>query len=332
MTNGLVDATLTSNPYPIKGWIIYGQNVLESIPQQQKTLAAMEQLDFIAVVDVLPMEQINYADLVLPEATYLERYDLPHIVTSAKQPFLALRQPAVEPLYESKPGWWIAKQMARRLGLEAYFPWENPEQHLQALIAPEGINADTLRTRGAVGFAGRPYIEDRLPEDGPLFPTTSGRIELYSSTLKAAGFDPLPRYTPATDPPVGYFRLLYGRTPVHSFARTQNNALLDSFTAENELWINTLAARDLGLHNAQRVVLENQDGITSLPIVLRVTEGIRRDCVYLVHGFGQRSKKLRRAYGRGASDTELMTRVQVDPIMGGTGMRVNFVRVLRREG
>jgi len=77
------------------------------------------------------------------------------------------------------------------------------------------------------------------------------------------------------------------------------------------------------------VVLENQDGVRSLPIKLHVTEGIRHDCVFMVHGFGHRSKKLRRAYARGASDTGLMTRVQVDPIMGGTGMRVNFVRVLK---
>jgi len=332
VTNGLVDATLTAKPYPIKGWVVYGQNVLESIPQRQKTLQAIEQLDFIAVVDVMPMEQINYADLVLPEATYLERYDLPHIVAGAKRPFLALRQPAVEPLHESKPGWWIAREMARRLGLEAYFPWKTPEEHLQALIEPMGVNADLLRTRGAVSFEGRPYIEERLPEDGPLFPTPSGKIELYSSSLKEAGFDPLPRYTPVANPPIGYFRLLDGRTPLHSFARTQNNALLNSLTAENELWINARAARDLGLRDSQRVVLENQDGVKSLPIRLRVTEGIRRDCVYMVHGFGHGSKQLRRAYGRGASDTGLMTRVQVDPIMGGTGMRVNFVRVLRGEG
>jgi len=332
VTNGLVDATLTGKPYPIKGWIIYGQNVLESIPQRQKTLAAMEQLDFIAVVDVMPMEQVNYADLVLPEATYLERYDWPHVVPSAKRPFLALRQPAVEPLHESQPGWWIAREMARRLGLEAYFPWKTPEQHLQTLTEPMGVNADVLRTRGAVTFAGRPYIEDRLPEDGPLFPTASGKIELYSSSLKEAGFDPLPRYTPVANPPIGYFRLLDGRTPLHSFARTQNNALLDSLAAENELWINVKAAHDLGLRDSQRVVLENQDGVGSLPIKVRVTEGIRRDCVYMAHGFGHQSKSLRRAYGRGASDTGLMTRVQVDPIMGGTGMRVNFVRVLRGEG
>ncbi len=173
----------------------------------------------------------------------------------------------------------------------------------------------------------------------PLFPTPSGKIELYSSLLKqlstgrpAPGFDPLPQYTPVTNPPIGHFRLLYGRSPVHSFARTQNNALLNSLEAENELWINAREARDLGLRDAQRVVLVNEDGVKSLPLKLFATEGIRRDCVYMAHGFGSGAKGLRRAYGRGASDNALMSRVQVDPIMGGTGMRVTFVRVLRAEG
>ena len=44
--------------------------------------------------------------------------------------------------------------------------------------------------------------------------------------------------------------------------------------------------------------------------------------------FGNLSRSLRRAYQKGASDADLMTRVKIDPIMGGTGMRVNFVRVL----
>ncbi len=332
VTNGLVEATLTAKPYPIKAWVIYGQNVLESIPERQKTLRAIEQLDFVAVVDVMPVEQIKYADLVLPEATYLERYDFPHVVASSKRPFVAVRQPVVEPLYESKPGWWIAKEMARRLGLDAYFPWKAPQQHLENLIGPTGINQGTLRARGVVAFAGRPYLEDRLPDDGPLFPTASGKIELYSTSLKQAGFDPLPQYTSIADPPLGQFRLLDGRSPVHSFARTQNNALLHSLDSENEVWINATAARNLGLRDAQRVILENQDGARSLPVRLHVTEGIRRDCAYMAHGFGQQGEGMRRAYRRGASDTGLMTRVQVDPIMGATGMRVNFVRILKVEG
>ena len=63
----------------------------------------------------------------------------------------------------------------------------------------------------------------------------------------------------------------------------------------------------------------------------KVTQRIRGDCVYLVHGWGQTARRLGYAYGRGASDAELVTRYAVDPIMGGTGMSVNFVRLERAE-
>ena len=328
VTNGLVDATVAGKPYPIKAWVVYGQNVLESIPRRENTLDAINQLEFLVVVDLLPMEQVNYADLVLPEATYLERYDMPHIAESAKKPFIALRQPVVEPLYESKPGWWIARGMARRLDLEAYFPWQSPEEHLHKLLEPLNVNESELQATGAVAFEGRPYIEDRRAEDGALFATESGKIQLYSTVLKQLGFDPLPRYVPAEDPPLGYFRLIYGRAPVHSFGRTQNNAILDGLMPENEAWISVQAAKNLGVADGQKVVLENHDGVKGLPIKLRVTAGIRTDCLYMVHGFGNLSRSLRRAYQKGASDADLMTRVKIDPIMGGTGMRVNFVRVV----
>ncbi len=49
----------------------------------------------------------------------------------------------------------------------------------------------------------------------------------------------------------------------------------------------------------------------------------------MVHGFGHSAKGLRFARGRGASDSELTTRYKNDPIMGATGMNVNFVRIER---
>jgi thiosulfate reductase / polysulfide reductase chain A len=326
VTNGLVDATVTGDPYPIKAWIVYGQNVLESIPQRQRTLEAIGKLDLMVVVDVLPVEQINYADLVLPEATYLERYDPPTVVTTAKEPFVAIRQPVCEPLYESKPGWWIAKHLASRLGLADWFPWQTPADHLSAIIEPMGLNPLELRSRGAVAFPGRPYLEDRTADDDPVFPTTSGKIELFSKELAGLGADPIPRYQPVEEPPAGYFRLIYGRAPVHSFARSQNNEALHALMAENTVWMSSTSARAVGISTGDRVVLENTDGVKSLPVMVTVTEGIRSDCVYLVHGFGQGGTSLRLASGKGASDTGLMTRVKVDPLMGGTGMRVNFVR------
>ena len=47
------------------------------------------------------------------------------------------------------------------------------------------------------------------------------------------------------------------------------------------------------------VTLENQDGIRSDPIHVRVTERIRDDCAYMVHGFGAVAPKIKKAYRRG---------------------------------
>jgi len=95
---------------------------------------------------------------------------------------------------------------------------------------------------------------------------------------------------------------------------------------ENTVWINPKVAREWGIKNDQYLWLVNQDGIRSdFPIKARVTERIRWDSVYIVHGFGHADKRLTRCYGKGASDAKMITRVHVDPVMGGTGMRGNFV-------
>jgi thiosulfate reductase/polysulfide reductase chain A len=51
----------------------------------------------------------------------------------------------------------------------------------------------------------------------------------------------------------------------------------------------------------------------------------------MVHGYGQTNAKLKNAYGKGASDTELITNVKLDPTMGGTGMRGNFVTFIKEN-
>jgi thiosulfate reductase/polysulfide reductase chain A len=162
--------------------------------------------------------------------------------------------------------------------------------------------------------------------------TDSGKIELRSEQLAKLGFDPIPQFYPPEEGPPGTFRLLSGRAPTHTFGRTVNNRLLCEPYPENEVWVNADAARalpgfDAPLATGDRVVLVNQDGARSGPVKVKVTERIRGDCVFLVHGFGQTARKLRTAFGRGASDAELVTRYKVDPIMGGTGMNVNFVRL-----
>ncbi len=71
--------------------------------------------------------------MVLPEATYLERYDELN-VEWFREPFVALRQPVVPPPADQKPNWWIARELALKLGLAAYYPWKTVEEYLDTRL------------------------------------------------------------------------------------------------------------------------------------------------------------------------------------------------------
>jgi thiosulfate reductase/polysulfide reductase chain A len=322
LTTGIREATITGKPYPIKGWFVYASNLIHALPNEAETIRAIQALDLLVVVDVIGSEIAGWADVVLPEAAYLERYDELNVETF-RDPFVALRQPVVEAPADQKPNWWIARRLALKLGLGAYYPWQDIEEYLDHRLRAANLSLADLKQKGIVRGAPQPiYFEDGVE---PSFPTPSGKIEFYSTQLQQAGFDPVPKYRRPADPPPGAFRLLFGRAPVHSFGRTQTNPVLHEMMPENEVWVNANVARRYGLRTGDRVRLKNQDGVLSLPVPVRATQAIRGDCVYLVHGFGHTSKMLRRARGRGASDAQLVTRYEVDPLMGGTGMNVNFV-------
>lgn len=321
----LVEPMITGRPYPIKGLVSYAVNLFHTLPVRERTAEALRALDFHVAVDILPQEHTRWADVVLPECTYLERYDdlitVPH-----KTPFIALRQPVVEPMHDSRPGWWIARELGIRLGLEQYYPWKTIEEYLEQRLNSVGLTLEEMKKQGVSVQKGRPYLEDWEGKGSP-FRTESKKIQIYCKELAEAGIDPLPRYEPTPEPPEGFFRLLYGRAPMHTFGRTQNNPVLTRLMRENEVWLNRAVAAAMRMTDGQRVMLVNQDGAKSGPVRVRVTARIRKDCVYLVHGFGHNAPGLRRAHGRGASDTALQTRYALDPISGGAGLRVNFVRL-----
>jgi len=322
LSTGIRDATISGKPYPVKGWIVYASNLIHALPNEAETIRAIQSLDLLVAVDVIGSEIAGWADVVLPEATYLERHDEMN-VEWFREPFVALRQPVVASPGDQRPGWWIARELALKLGLGAYYPWKTIEEYLEHRLTAAGLSFAALREKGILRGSPTPvFFEEGLE---PFFPTPTGKIEFYSPQLASAGFDPVPKYKrPAAGSP-GSFRLLFGRAPVHSFSRTQTNPILAQAMDENEVWVNANAAARQGLATGDRVRLRNQDGVLSDPIKVRATQAIRADCVYMVHGFGHTSKMLRRALGRGASDAGLITRYETDPLMGGTGMNVNFV-------
>ncbi len=327
VSNGLCDATIpgTDRACNYRGWIVNGTNLLAAIPDQQKTLDAIQSLELLVVIDTMPVELTGYADVILPECTYLERYDMLRN-SNHRLPNLALRMPAAEPKYNSKPGYWIARELAIKMGLEAWFPFKNIEDLLDWQLKEVGLSLEEMKRIGVKNF---PRETDNLyftKDEEVTFNTTTGKIELYSTDMETEGFPPMPVYTAHEEPPEGYYRLNYGRAPMHTFSRTANNPNLTDLMDENVLWVNPKVSKLWGLEHGQYVKLKNQDGVIStFAIKVRVTERIRWDSVYMVHGFGHNNKKLSRAYGRGVNDTELITKVHIDPVMGGTGMRGNFV-------
>ncbi|MEJ2668047.1 MAG: molybdopterin-dependent oxidoreductase [Deinococcales bacterium] len=323
----LIPAMISGEPYRVAGLVAYGTNLFHSIPDVARTKQALQKLDLYVAIDVLPMDHVMWADVILPEATYLERYDdLAEV--SGKRPFIELRQPAVEPLWDTKPGWWIARELGLRLGLDAYFDWPDIEAYLDTRLRTIGSSLAKAKPQGTIVQGGRPYLTDWEARHLNPFATPSGKIELYSQTFADAGFAPLPVYEPPEEPPAGSYRLLYGRSPVHSFAKTQNNWLLMEMHGDNAVWLNRSEARRLGLSSGDYVWLENEQGVREGPVAVFATERLRDDCVYVVHGFGHRAPDMRIANGRGVSDVALMSRYRLDPISGGAGMHVTFVKLI----
>ena len=332
VTQVLRDATITGKPYPIKAWFVAGTNLMKALPNQEKTQQAIDNLDFMVAVDIFPSETVMMADVILPECTYLERHDGLYKIKT-REAGVAIRQPAVEPMYETKPAWWIGSEICKKLGLNEYAVKGNGmdawEGRMRRQAKAWGIDYDELsKHTGYVSISGskKPYI---TADNQPVFNTFSEKIELYSEDLDEQGFDPVPQYEPVEQPPKDMFRLIYGRSPVHTFSRTVNTQWLWELQKENEVWLNKKEAQRLGVKNGQYVRLENQDAVRSNKIKVKVTERIRHDCVYMVHGFGHNAPRLKRADGSGADDQKLITRYIEDPITGGTGMRVNFVKIIK---
>ena len=179
---------------------------------------------------------------------------------------------------------------------------------------------------------GKPTDLYRKPGQKLKFKTPSGKIELASSKIKEAGFDAVPKYVPQDEAPNGYYRILTGRKPMLTFGRTANNRFLgDLPTAkENEVWVNPEVAAQHKLEHGEYVHLKNQAGVVSeFPIKVKVTERIRTDAVYMVHGFGHYFKKLNHAYAKGASHNELISKSDIDTIIGAVGFQNNFVTFIK---
>ena len=324
-TDLIRDAAITGKPYPIKGCVIWGQNPIQTIPNQEKTIKMLEQMDFVMCVDVMPTDITMFADILLPDCSYLERYDLIKTGTQwnmAEEPqqFIAPRMPLVAPGFERKDSVYITNEIAKRMGYGDKVPIQTQEEGVNKALAGVQLSVDAIKAEDGIHIqpGKNPYRDMELT------------VKFHNEEMEEHGYPGIPTYIPVERPPEGYFRLLYGRSPLHTFNRTQNNAWLMAENSANPVWLNDKQAAKLGLKEGDTVTLTNQDGVTSrTTTTVKVTPGIRQDCVYMYHGFGSMNPELTLGHDKGIDDQSLITKLAVDPESGAHGMRNNFVKLVK---
>jgi thiosulfate reductase/polysulfide reductase chain A len=166
-------------------------------------------------------------------------------------------------------------------------------------------------------------------ENGLVFKTASGKIEMRSAQLDEAELESVQAFEPPGPLADDEFRLVFGRIAVHTHAQTANNPLLHELSATNPLWIHPDRAAKLGIADGDEVEI-GRAGFSGT-VRARVTPLIHPDAVFLLHGFGRTVPLQTRAFGNGMADQRLQTGILgvYDPAGGGSAMTETAVKVRR---
>jgi anaerobic selenocysteine-containing dehydrogenase len=180
---------------PVHALFVYNCNPAAVAPDQGAVVRGLAREDlFTVVLEHFATDTVDWADIVLPATTGLEHWD---IVKPYGHLYLGLNRPAIAPVGESLPNSEIFRRLARALGFEEACFSESDEQILEAFVAAQrdpALASITWTRLLDEGFCRLDVPTPYLPFAAGEFPTRSGRCELFSETMAADGYDPLPSY------------------------------------------------------------------------------------------------------------------------------------------
>jgi anaerobic selenocysteine-containing dehydrogenase len=189
----LFNAIRTGEPYPVKAFLIFGNNGLVTYGNSKLVYDTLMKLDFLCVMDIYMTPTAELADIVLPAATWLEVDEvagMPYVANN-----VALAQQKITRLWESRQDEEVFVELAKRLNLNA--GTESIEEIYNQQLEPQGITFEELKEKG---FISAPIKYKKYEDLG--FLTGSGKIELASGYLEMLGYDPLPYYQDPPESPI----------------------------------------------------------------------------------------------------------------------------------
>ncbi len=341
---------------------LYGANPVFETPGGQRFIDAFREIPFIVSFASFMDETAQFADLVLPEPTFLERWQDDHI-EGMGFPGIALRQPVIEPLYNTMNTADFFLKVAQAMGgpVAQAFPWNSYEEVLQFRLQNIGTDWDTLKELGVwlvpayypARRGSQRWIDEVVGSDRLSAPR-DGRFDFYSRELSCAleGMNDeqlaqlglsqtgdavyLPHYEPVVyngDETEYPFHLnvitLMSLGPVSAAANMPTLMEISGMTV-GETWrgwieMNPETAQKHLLHDDDEVVVESP--VARVQTRLKLVPGLRPDTVNMPYNFGHKALG-RYAKDRGANGLEIMSG-QTEPATGLAAFTNTRVRVYK---
>ncbi|MEA2050254.1 MAG: molybdopterin-dependent oxidoreductase [Campylobacterota bacterium] len=124
-------------PYNVRGMFCYKHNPMMNMPNTEKTAQMLKKMDLVVTIDTMPSDTVIYADVVLPECTYLERTD-PVKTFGGVEPSIAVRNKVIDPMYETKPVIDILRGLTKKISKPMFEISKKYDEDIQEQIEDDG--------------------------------------------------------------------------------------------------------------------------------------------------------------------------------------------------
>jgi anaerobic selenocysteine-containing dehydrogenase len=328
----LLRAMREGKPYPVKAFLIFGNNTLVTYANALQAREALMKLDFIVCADLFMTPTAELADIVLPAAAWPELDQLAGLPTIAANVVLA-QQKAVQ-IGECKSDEEIFVELARRMKLEMCT--EPVKDVLDSQLRAGGLDItfDELKQRG---FIKVPFKYRKYENGG--FKTPTGKIELYSTQFERMGYDPLPSYREPPESPFAtpeitkeYPLILTTGARIPHFFNSEHRQIESLRKAHRYpiVEIHPQTAAPLGIANGDWVVIETRRG--RIRQKAKLTTGIDPRVIHAEHGWWY-PEISDPEHGVWMSNVNVLTDNQppYDPAMGTYQLRGLLCRIERAK-
>jgi len=259
----------------VRGMYIMGENPMVSDPDIGHVEEALEELDFLAVQDIFLTETAEYADVVLPAASFLESEGT---FTNSERRIQKLDR-AIEPKGNTKTDWEIISELSTRLGYPMNYDsaMEITDEITEVTPIYGGITSDRVKDKEGLQWPCRD--ED---DPGTKF-LHEGEFSRGKGKFHAISYRE-PAETPDEDYPM---ILTTGRMYYHFHTRsmTGRSRGLDELVPEAYIEVNPADAGSLAVEEGEKVKVSSRRG--EIEIKTRITDRVPEGTVFIPFHFAE---------------------------------------------